>query len=126
VDAALNLTNLLYAAAFGAIGGIANCILVDGGFASPRKVLRDAGKTVWDVGAIGTIVVGAIAAVATYLLGTSELPLGRQMGVSVAVGVGGGNILTSLAQKEQAQVLKLQIDALETSLKDALEKLRGR
>ncbi len=124
MQANLNVGALLWAALFGAIGGIGNCIIVEGGFVSPRKVLRDAGKTVWDIGALGTILVGAIAAVATYLLGTSDLSLARQMGLSVAVGVGGGNILTSLAQKEQAQVLKLQIDALETSLKDALGRLK--
>ncbi|MGH9418851.1 MAG: hypothetical protein ACRD3J_02660 [Thermoanaerobaculia bacterium] len=114
------LSGLWVPAVFGAIGAIANCILLEGGFTSPRKVLKESNKTVWDLGFIGTILLGAIAAVATYLLGTYELPPMRQFGISLIAGVGGGNILTSLAQKYESQVLKLQIDELQASLEDVL------
>ncbi len=114
------LDSLWLPALFGAVGAIANCILLEGGFASPRKVLKDANKIVFDLGFIGTIFLGAIAALATYLLGTSELPISRQLGISLIVGVGGGNVLTSLVQKYEAQVLKLQIDELQASLEEAM------
>lgn len=119
MDQAL-LGNLALSVAMGAIGAIANCVLVEGGFVLPRRVLKDKGTVVLDSGWLGTILLGAVAAAATFLLGTSELPLTRMLGISVIVGVGGGNVLTSLSQKHQTEVLKIQAEALEASLKRAL------
>jgi hypothetical protein len=104
----------------GAVGAIANCIIVEGGFVVPRKVQKDPAKVVLDFGWIGTVILGATAAAATYLLGTADLGAARMLGISLVVGVGGGNVLTSLSQKQQSEILRIQVDALQASLKRSL------
>lgn len=115
------IPDLLLVGGMGVLGAVANCILVEGGFAIPRKVAKDSNRVVIDLGFLGTILLGAVAAVATYLLGTSTLSAARQLGIAVIAGVGGGNVLTSLAQKQEAQILKAQMDALDAALREALK-----
>jgi hypothetical protein len=60
------------------------------------------------------------AALATYLLGAYKLELFNQLGIALVSGIGGGNVLTSLMQKQQSNVLKAQMEALEEALRNAM------
>lgn len=101
----------------GALGGIANCAIT-GEFVLPSI---DKQKGIWRPGWIGNIVVGAIAAlviggmygplseiIITSDVSGSEIPkmqLAQLLG-GVVVGLGGGNILTQLAQRNADRIVK--------------------
>ena len=111
---------MLWSVLMGIIGGVANSLLIEDGFALPLVVVDKQNRRVWRPGFISNIVLGAIAALATYLLGAYKLELFNQLGIALVSGVGGGNVLTSLMQKQQSNVLKAQMEALEEVLRNAL------
>ncbi len=115
------ILTLLASVLMGAIGGVANSLLVEEGFAKPRRVFKDQNKTVWNPGFLGNIILGAIAAMATYLLGASELKPLNQWGIALVSGVGGGNLLNSLRQKQETSILKAQIETLAEAVRRAME-----
>jgi hypothetical protein len=78
-------------------------------------------RRVWRPGFISNIALGALAALATYLLGAYKLGLFNQLGIALVSGIGGGNVLTSLMQKQQSNVLKAQMEALEEALRKAIK-----
>lgn len=104
----------------GIIGGVANSLLIEEGFALPLVVVDKQNRRVWRPGFISNIVLGAIAALATYLLGAYKLELLNQLGIALVSGIGGGNVLTSLMQKQQSNVLKAQMEAFEEALRNAM------
>jgi len=106
-------------------GGVANSLLVEEGFVLPHLVRID-NRTVWKPGFLSNISLGGIAALATYALGASELkPLG-QLGIALISGIGGGNILVSLMQKQETALLKTRLDTMEGTVRAApLEGSRG-
>jgi uncharacterized membrane protein YeaQ/YmgE (transglycosylase-associated protein family) len=102
---------VLWSIVVGMLGGVANSLLVEEGFVLPHLV-RLENRTVWKPGFLSNIILGGIAALATYALGASELkPLG-QLGIALISGVGGGNILVSLMQKQETALLKSRVDTL--------------
>lgn len=103
---------MLWSIVVGMLGGVANSLLVEEGFVLPHLV-RLENRAVWKPGFLSNIVLGGIAAPATYALGASELkPLG-QLGIALISGVGGGNILVSLMQKQETALLKTRVDTLQ-------------
>ena len=102
----------------GALGGIANCAIT-GEFALPRF---DKNNNVWRPGWIGNVIVGAIAAVvvggmygplAHYVVNAPkqtlpELTVAQLLG-AVVVGLGGGNILTQLTQRQAERLTKANL-----------------
>ncbi|MDO9149984.1 MAG: hypothetical protein Q8K07_19925 [Methylicorpusculum sp.] len=105
----------------GALGGLVNCAIA-GEFVMPQ---RDAAKGIWRPGWVGNVLIGAVAALvvwamygplASYDLATPDKtkPLTltlSQLFVSVLIGLGGGNILTQLAQKQADQLTKEKLIA---------------
>ena len=59
------------------------------------------------------MLLGSIAALATYLLGASRLDFLSQLGIALLSGLGGGSVLANLMQKYEIGVLKAQMDGLE-------------
>jgi uncharacterized membrane protein YeaQ/YmgE (transglycosylase-associated protein family) len=101
----------------GMLGGIANSLLVEEGFVLPHFVRLES-HTVWKPGFLSNIILGGVAALATYALGASELkPLG-QLGIALISGVGGGNILVSLMQKQETALLKTRIETFQGTVRD--------
>lgn len=102
--------------AVGAIGGLVNCAIA-GEFVLPQC---DQNQRLWRPGWIGNVLVGAVAAVvvwamygplASYDLAAPDpvKPLTltlSQLFVSVVIGLGGGNILTQISQKQADQLTK--------------------
>lgn len=113
------ISQLLATILMGMIGGVANSLLVEEGFAKPRRIIKGHDKVVWNPGFIGNVILGAIAAMATYLLGASELKLLSQLGIALVSGIGGGNVLNSLRQKEESSILKARMEALADALEQA-------
>lgn len=111
----------LWCALLGMLGGVANSLLLDSGFAVPRTVTLEEGKRIWNPGFIGNLVLGALASVVIYLMGASGLPLLNLYGVSILSGVGGGNLLASLVQKYESSILRVQTEMLERALKAATQ-----
>ncbi len=105
----------------GAIGGITNCAIA-GEFAWPKY---DAG--IWRPGLFGNIMIGIIAAVVVFAANgplasidilqplPSDLHLSvSQLFSSIVVGLGGGNILTQVAQKQAERMAKDTLASLLT------------
>jgi hypothetical protein len=97
----------------GAIGGIANCAIT-GEFVSPKF---EAG--IWRPGWLGNVVVGIVAAVVILGLNSPLSPIDiftinpadlhlsvSQLLSSIVIGLGGGNILTQMAQKQAERAAK--------------------
>jgi hypothetical protein len=109
---------VLWSIVVGMLGGVANSLLIEEGFVIPHWV-RQQNCTVWKPGFLSNIVLGGIAALATYFLGASELkPLG-QLGIALISGMGGGNILMSLMQKQETALLKTRVDTLQAIVRGA-------
>ncbi len=109
---------------FGAVGGVANCILVHDGFSLPRVVKKETGEILLTPGFAGPLLLGMIAALATYLLGASKLEEASQHGIALISGLGGGNVLTSLLQRQQTAILGEKVQQMEQTLKN-LKPTRG-
>src|SRR4029078_9779761 len=116
---------ILLIAGFGAIGGIVNSA-ISGEFNYPRF---DPAAKVWRPGWFGNVLVGSVAAVvvwgfygplASYDLVTGskiELHLTvAQLLTSLVVGLSGGKILTLMAEKQAATILKDQLAATLSAL----------
>ncbi len=99
------------------VGGVANSLLLEEGSALLFVLVKEHNRRVWHAGFLSNILLGAIAALATYLLGAYKLELLNQLGIALVSGIGGGNVLTSLMQKQQATVLKAQMEALEEAIR---------
>lgn len=118
---------VLLIAVVGAVGGVANCAIT-GEFVLPQF---DREAKAWRPGWVGNVVVGAVAAVVVWgvngplagydiLAGSDEklhLTLAQLLS-SIGVGLGGGNILTQLAQKQAERVAK---ETLASSLRALLD-----
>lgn len=113
------LLPMLWSILLGVIGGVANSLLLEDGFALPFVVVKEHNRRVWNPGFFSNVLLGAIAALATYLLGAYKLELLNQLGIALVSGIGGGNVLTSLMQKQQTSILKAQMEALEEAVKKA-------
>ena len=112
--------NAFWVFAIGIVGGVANSILVESGFVTPRMV-RYKDRTIWMPGCLGNFLLGGIAALATYWLGASKLEIGSQLGIALISGLGGGNVLTSLMQKNETSVLRTQMEGIASAIKGATE-----
>jgi ABC-type Mn2+/Zn2+ transport system permease subunit len=109
---------VLWSIVVGMLGGVANSLLIEEGFVIPHWV-RQQNCTVWKPGFLSNIVLGGIAALATYFLGASELKPLSQLGIALISGMGGGNILVSLMQKQETALLKTRVDTLQAIVRGA-------
>jgi hypothetical protein len=109
----------------GLIGGLANSILIDKGFAFPRTLTTDDNRRIWDPGFFGNLTLGAIASVLVYYLGSSQLPSANQAAVSIISGIGGGNLLTSVVQKYEASLLQTKLEGLERTVRNLSQPPNG-
>lgn len=114
----------------GSLGGLANC-LVAKEFAAMG---RDDTSGVWRPGWLGNVLVGAIAALVVWCvygpLATYDVFAGAsaeqhltffQVGSSIVVGLGGGSLLTKMAQAQADSVAKMSLaNFLESAYSKAL------
>lgn len=111
---------ILFVAFLGAVGGVANCAIA-GEFVLPH---HDKTTGIWRPGWVGNVIVGAIAAICVWGLngplssydlfsvGSQNIPFTiSQLVSSIVVGLGGGNILTQLAQKQAERITKDNLTA---------------
>lgn len=104
----------------GVLGGLANCLLLQGGWLRPQGVNTDKGWML-SPGFLTPVFLGAIAALVTDFLGGAKLPDdGSRWALAILSGLGGGNVLSSLLQKQETAVLKTQMDVLQQTLASAL------
>jgi len=114
----IEMTSVLLA---GAIGGILNALLIDGGFKGGvwQKL---SGRNIYRPGSGGNVLIGAVAAFVIWVLyGTIETAtvkeLLRQIGGSVLVGVAGSRVIVN-------EVDNRILGASKDELTKALEKKR--
>lgn len=110
-------------ASLGAFGGLLHCLLFDG-FKSWRY---DDETKVFQPGWIGTLVIGAGAAIVVFALYgpwatkilaidlKSDIPVAQIAG-SIIVGISGSQILTALAQKKADEIAKKDLSEALTKL----------
>ena len=115
---------IVWSVLMGVVGGVANSLLLEEGFALPFVLVKEHNRRVWHAGFLSNVLLGAIAALATYLLGAYKLELLNQLGIALVSGIGGGNVLTSLMQKQQASALKAEMEALHETIKKATAPLK--
>jgi len=102
----------------GVLGGVANSLLLEGGFVVPHLSQEEKRGTIWMPGFLGNMALGGIAALATHWLGAARLEISSQLGIALLSGVGGGNVLTSLLQKHETVILRAQMEGLERTIKE--------
>jgi len=68
---------------------------------------------VWKLGFCPMLCVARQRALATDLLGACKLELLKQLSIAQVSGIGGGNVLTSLMQKQRTDIFKALMGALE-------------
>jgi len=104
---------ILIVMALGAFGGIVNCAII-GELALPQF---DPSTNVWRAGWIGNVIVGGTAAVVVWgingplaafdviggQLADMKLTVSQLLS-SIVVGLGGGNILTQMSQKQAERI----------------------
>jgi hypothetical protein len=93
----------------GALGGILNALTTDNGFIFPKFATVSDGARIWRPGALGNLIVGAIAAVVSWALysPSAGLPVGdfraeltwAGFASAVLVGVGGARWLSAEVDK---------------------------
>lgn len=101
----------------GAIGGLVNEYLSEGGFAAPRRFADAKGRTRLDPGVLGAVVVGALTGIAFWGLynpsasfASTRIEVRPVIGALLA-GVGGSRVLTGfvegyISEKEIATTAK--------------------
>jgi hypothetical protein len=97
----------------GAVGGLLNGLMTDGGFKAPRKVELSTGEVLWCPGCIGNTIIGGVAAIVLWGLygplsdysvsgataqASPDLPLAGLVGALVS-GIGGGKVITTEIDK---------------------------
>lgn len=108
----------------GAFGGLLNSLLVDAGFRLPSRD-RD-NPDLWNAGFVGNILLGIGAALATYLIGASDLDRSRALGIAFISGVGGGSVLTAFVQKHSSAILQAKVESLEQTVRSLTNAVAGR
>jgi hypothetical protein len=102
----------------GIVGGMANCIMVENGFTSPRTFTSQKGIKTWNPGFLTNLFFGVIASFLTWAFGASELDPLRQAGICLLAGIGGSNVIQSFLQKEKMQVVETKSKEYLNMLKD--------
>jgi hypothetical protein len=115
-------------AALGGLGGLANC-LIAGELVLPHF---DPALKVWRPGWIGSVLVGAIAALFVWVVYGAEVS-GQDLQIllakgvhvtlapifmSIAIGVSGGSILTLAAQKQAERISKEDLADVIKAMRD--------
>ena len=106
----------------GAIGGLANALLVDDGFKSGFKETLSNGQKIWRPGWIGNVFIGSVAGFMMWVLyGNLNLAEGQEILKacvgSLIAGIGGGRIITG-------EVDRRLLSASKNNLTDALKAKR--
>jgi hypothetical protein len=107
----------------GAVGGLANAILIDGGFKKGYRETLGNGQQIWRPGWSGNVFIGMIAGFIFWVLYgnmkiTEIAELLQQLVGSVIAGVGGGRLITGEADK---RILAASKDELTDALREALK-----
>ncbi|MDD5007095.1 MAG: hypothetical protein PHU49_04255 [Syntrophorhabdaceae bacterium] len=105
----------------GALGGVANCLLMREGFDLPRILITEKNTKTLHPGFFGNIILGIIASLVTYLLGTSQIQPLQQWGIAIVSGLGGGSLLVNLLQKYEVSTLNAKVSTFEKALKTAIK-----
>ena len=111
----------------GAIGGLLNAIVIDGGFKKGYKETLSNGQQIRRPGWIGNVFIGMIAGLFFWVLyGNMKIvevdEILRQIVGSIAAGVGGGRLITGEADK---RILAASKDELIGALQQQASKKRG-
>ncbi|MGA2402540.1 MAG: hypothetical protein ABSG91_12680 [Syntrophobacteraceae bacterium] len=88
----------------GVAGGVLNCLLLDGGFAKPRKRSSDDNMVIWDPGFLSKIVLGIGASILIWGLGAHELPWKKMLAMCLLSGTYGGNLIASILQRKALEL----------------------
>lgn len=117
---AVDLTlKIVFIVVGGGIGGLANAILVDGGFKKGYRETLPNGQSIWRPGWVGNVFVGILAGLIIWVLyGTMNTvdvqEFLRQVVGSMLAGAGGGRIITGEVDK---RILVASKDQLTEALK---------
>jgi hypothetical protein len=103
----------------GGVGGIFNAILADGGLKSWRKDVVD-GTTIWRLGWIGNVLIGAAGGWLNWVLNGSTIGAAA-WAAALLVGISGTRFITSQLDKQLGETSsRLQ----QESFKEAIRQLR--
>ncbi len=102
-------TNFISIAIAGLIGGVVNCILVSKGFVKPTKHEQD-GRTIYDIGFWGDIILGVAASIVVYCLGVDEITSQPKiLGICFLSGIGGSNLIKNILQQQKIKIQQEEI-----------------
>ncbi len=109
-------TSYLIVTLFGLIGGIVNCILSSQGFVKPG-INKINGKTTYELGFFGPIILGGAASLLVYCLGANEIPSTTKIyGICFLSGIGGGSLIKNLLEQNKIKSQQKEISLTNTKM----------
>jgi hypothetical protein len=110
--------NLMTAALFGALGGFGLGLIQEKGLALPR-LIRESGTTFANLGFIGDVLIGALAAILIYALNPPDNLLGM-IATTIPAGIGGSGVFKGYLESSKATMHASRAEMYRTAAWDAM------
>jgi hypothetical protein len=104
-------------------GGIVNSLLLERNSLVLPAVRNEDGRRSIQLGFVSNLLFGLAAAFLPSLLGVAKLTQQQQLGVVFVAAMGGASFINTFIQKNQAEILTAQLEALELALDNPLRRL---
>ncbi len=105
--------------AIGGVGGIVNALQLHGNTLVWPRLRKDG----LDVGFLGNILYGVVAAFLPYLLGIASLSQNQQMGISLVSAIGGSSFITTFIQRREVDLSNKKLDAVSDDVTKLVDQL---
>jgi hypothetical protein len=110
--------DLMKAALFGALGGFGLGLLQEKGLALPRPI-RESGATFVNLGFIGDVLIGALAAMLMYALNPPDGLL-EMIATSIPAGIGGSGVFKGYLESSKASMQASRAEMYRAAAWDAM------
>jgi hypothetical protein len=110
--------DLMTAALFGALGGFGLGLVQEKGLALPRPI-RASGVTFVNLGFIGDVLIGALAALLMYALNPPDDLLGM-IAITIPAGIGGSGVFKGYLESSKASMQATRAEMYRTAAWDAM------
>lgn len=110
--------DLMVAALFGALGGFGLSLVQEKGLALPRPI-RESGVTFVNLGFIGDVLIGALAAMLMYALNPPDDLLGM-IATTIPAGIGGSGVFKGYLESSKASMQANRAEMYRVAAWDAM------
>lgn len=104
----------------GLFGGLLNSLLLERGFTWPYSEQLNSHKKRWNPGFISNLALGIGASVIVYGISAENLPFWKMISVCLLAGIGGGNLITTMLQKNEINLAETKINVMQENLRELI------